>query len=278
MNLKLQTTNYKQLTFLTLFFALTFLFGVAKSQIIFSGNEQIGVDEKLSDTIPFNIKFINENDDTITLGTLIDKPTVFSFVYFDCPGLCSPLQKGISELVDNSDLELGKDYQIITISFNYKDNPEKAKQKKKNFAINISKEKSKYWYYLTGDSTSISDILTATGYKIKVTGLDFAHPSAIIIVSPKGKITRYLYGLTFLPFDFKMAVIESQQGLARPSISRVLEFCFAYDPEGKKYTLEVTKISATIIIFFALVLFIFLIISSRRRRKNKNINNKHTKE
>ena len=262
-----QTSNIKHLI---LFFALIFLFGVAKSQIIFSGNEQIGVDEKLSDTIPLNLNFINENDDTIQLGSLIDKPTVFSFVYFDCPGLCSPLQQGISELVDNSDLELGKDYQIITISFNYKDNPEKAKQKKLNFAKNISKDKSKYWYYLTGDSTSISNILTATGYRIKVTGLDFAHPSAIIIVSPSGKITRYLYGLTFLPFDFKMAIIESQQGLARASISKVLEFCFAYDPQGKKYSLEVTKVSATIIIFFALLLFIYLIIKSRKNRNPKS--------
>lgn len=254
---------------LTLLIVFVFLFGNAKSQLIFSGNEQMGFDEKLSDTIPFDLRFINENDDTITLGQIVDKPTVFSFVYFDCPGLCSPLQQGISELVDNSDLEFGKDYQVVTVSFNYRDSPEKAKQKKLNFAKNISKDKGKYWYYLTADSLTIAKVLTAFGVKVKVTGLDFAHPSGIVIVSPKGKITRYLYGLTFLPFDFKMAIIESQQGLARPTISKVLEFCFAYDPQGKKYTLEVTKVAATVIIFFALLLFIFLIINSRKRRKNQ---------
>lgn len=101
--------------------------------------------------------------------------------------------------------------------------------------------------------------------------MDFAHPSGIVIVSPKGKITRYLYGLKFLPFDFKMAIIEAQKELSRPSINKVLDFCFAYDPEGKKYTLQITKLAATMILFFAVVLLSYLLIKSRRERgKNEN--------
>ena len=96
-------------------------------------------------------------------------------------------------------------------------------------------------------------------------------PACIIILSPEGKVTRYLYGTSYLPFDVKMAIIEAQKGQSRPTINRVLEYCFSYDPEGRKYTLQVTKITATIIIFFALALFIILIVrSSRKKTKTQN--------
>jgi protein SCO1 len=237
-----------------------------KAQVFVGNGAQIGIDEKLGQTIPLDLKFCNEMKDTVTLGDLIKQPTVLSFVYFDCPGLCSPLQQGISEVIDQSNLELGKDYKVITISFNYRDDPRKAEKKKKNFAQCISKNKCSNWFYLTSDSVAINSILKAVGYKVKVTGMDFAHPSGIVVVSPKGKITRYLYGIKFLPLDFKMAIIEAQREQPRATISKVLDFCFAYDQEGRKYVLQVTKLAASIIIFLALSLLLFLFI---KKRKNK---------
>ena len=94
---------------------------------------EIGIVEKLGDTIPMNLRFIDESSDTVTLGQLIDKPTILLFVYFDCPNLCSPLMDGVADVVSKLDLTLGKDYKIITISFNTKDTPEKAREKKVNF-------------------------------------------------------------------------------------------------------------------------------------------------
>ena len=106
------------------------------------------------------------------------------------------------------------------------------------------------------------------GFKFKQTGLDFAHPSGIILVSPQGKITRYLYGLEFLPFDLKMAIIESQQGIARPTINKVLEYCFNYDPQGQGYTLSVTRVTGTIILFIAFIILISLLLSKRKNSKS----------
>ena len=94
-------------------------------------NIEVGIIEHLGDTIPMELEFLNEQNDTVTLGQLIDKPTVFSFVYFDCPGLCSPLLDGVADVVSKTDLQLGEDYDVITISFNTKDTPAKAKEKKK---------------------------------------------------------------------------------------------------------------------------------------------------
>ncbi len=250
------------------FLSLYFIFTCANAQIMGSGQDTIGINEHLDQIIPLDLKFLNEDSVPVSLGSLIDKPTILSFVYFDCPGICTNLQEGVSDLIANSDLILGKDYNIITISFNWRDNPSAAVMKKQNFITKLNKGQSVNWHYLTGDSASINKILTSAGYKVKIAGLDFNHPSGIIILSPKGKITRYLYGLTYLPFDFKMAIIEAQKGLSRPTINKVLDFCFAYDQQGKKYSLQITKISATIIIFFAVLLFVILIIKSKKR-KNK---------
>lgn len=225
---------------------------------------EIGIDEKLGEYISLDLKFFNDKSEVVTLRQLIDKPTVIAFVYFDCPGLCSPLQEGFADVIDNTDLVLGVDYQAMTISFNFHDTPEKAAIKKANFVTKISEDKVKHWHYLTTDSATVVQILNEVGYKIKIAGLDYIHPSALVVVSPEGKITRYLYGLRFLPFDLKMSVVEAQKGLPRPTVNRILEFCYAYEPEGKRYKLEVTKVVGVITL---LVLGLFFIVLLIRKKK-----------
>ena len=162
---------------------------------------------------------------------------------------------GVSDVIEKMSMELGKDYQVVTVSFNYNDTPEKAMDKKKTFLKRHSKAHAKDWFYLTGDSTNIYALVNAVGFKFKKAGNDYIHPASITILSSSGKITRYLYGVTFLPLDVKLALIEAQKGLPRPTINRVLQFCFAYDPEGRRYTLAVTKVSGTIILFLLFILF-----------------------
>ncbi|MCF8221816.1 MAG: SCO family protein [Bacteroidales bacterium] len=227
---------------------------------------EVGIVEKLGETMPLDLTFQNEENDTVSLGELIDKPTILSFVYFDCPGLCSPLLSGISEVVEKMDMKLGEDYQVITISFNTKDTPEKARVKKKNFVQKIGEENKRHWVYLTGSQENILKATEAAGWKYKPQGLDFAHPSAIILLSPEGKITRYLYGISFLPFDTKMAIIEAQKGIARPTINKILEYCFAYDPGGKTYTLQVTRVVGAFTLTILALVFITLVIRGRRRK------------
>ncbi len=228
-------------------------------------NIEVGIVEHLGDTLPLDLTFYNESNDTVTLRQLIDKPTILSFVYFDCPGLCSPLLSGVSDAIDHLDMELGKDYQVLTISFNTKDDAKKAAQKKINFVQNISKENREHWIYLTSKQESIDLITDAVGYKYKPQGLDFSHPSAIILVSPQGKITRYLYGLSYLPFDVKMAVIEAQQGIQRPTINRILQYCFAYDPASRSYGLQITKVIGFMTLLILGLVFFILLIRGRKK-------------
>jgi protein SCO1 len=233
----------------------------------FTKEVEIGIVEKLGDTIPLDLPFNNESNESVTLRQLINKPTILSFVFYDCPGICPALQSGIASVVSNLDLELGKDYQIITISFNPLDNPERAKEIKINYVQQIPEEHRKDWIYLTGEQENITKMTEAVGYRYIKQGMGFAHPSAIMVISPAGKITRYLYGLTYLPFDVKMAIIESQKGLARPTINKVMELCFSYNPASKTYTLQVTRVFGALILIIAFSVLAVLFLKGRRKTK-----------
>jgi protein SCO1/2 len=250
-------------------FSILFLFIAlainVHAQPLIKPEVEIGIVEKLGDTIPLDLKFYNEKNDTVTLGSMINKPTILSFVYFDCPGLCSPLLDGIADVISKMDMTIGKDFNIITISFNTKDTPEKARIKKLNFVQKIKEKDRANWYYLTGELGNIQKITEAVGFRYKPTGLDFAHPSTIIMISPQGKITRYLYGITFLPFDVKMAVVESQKGLVRPTSTKLLDYCFAYDTKSRSYTLQFTRLIGAFILVVGLFFVAGLLITSRRK-------------
>lgn len=236
-----------------------------KSQV--DQSPEVGVIEHLGTKIPLDLKFVDDGFKTVTLRQIINKPTILSFVYFDCPGLCSPLLEGVGTVINKTDLALGKDYQVITISFNYRDTPEKAKEKKKRFIDKYSKGKEEGWIFLTTDSITIKKITDATGFMTKAVGLDFVHPSAIIAVSPDGMITRYLYGLTFNPTDFKMAIIEANKEQPRPTIQRIMQICYSYDQDSQRYTLDIIKISGILIVFFILIFAIAFLLKPKKKQK-----------
>jgi len=232
---------------------------------------EIGVIEKLDQYIPMDAMLVDENGDTVTIGDLIDKPTILNFVYYRCPGICSPLMNGLAEAMDGNDLVLGEDYQALTISFDAREGTFLAVKKKNNY-LNLAEKKEEVkngWHFFTSDSASIARLTEAAGFRYKATGNDFIHSATLIILDPKGKITRYMNGIYFLPFELKMSLIEAAEGKSGPTINRVLQYCYSYDPEGQKYMLNITKVSATLILFFAAVLLLVLFFF--RKRKTKNI-------
>jgi protein SCO1 len=228
---------------------------------------EIGIVEHLDEFLPMDIYLINENNQRVCLTDLIDKPTIINWVYFRCPGICSPLMEGLAKVMDQSDLIPGVDYQVLTISFDPRETIDLGIKKKTNYLNLVNKKEtiSKGWHFFVSDSASIVRGTNATGFKYKRTGRDFTHAASICMVSPKGKITRYLNGIYFLPFDFKMAVIESSKGMSAPTINKIMQYCFSYDPVGQAYVLNVTKISGTLILFVAILFFLVLIFKPKRK-------------
>ena len=229
--------------------------------------EELGLYEKLNDFVNPEISLVDEEGNTVQLKDLIDKPTVINFVYYECPGLCSPLLEGVAEVISRAKLDLGTEYQVLTISFDAEEGTDLAVAKKATYSKLVeNKDVQNGWKYFTGDQENIDKLLNSFGYKVKKEGSEFIHPAAIMVVSPDGKITRYLHGTYFLPFDLKMAVVEAAEGKSGPTINKVLQFCFSYDAEGKKYVFNVTKISGTIILILAISLFGAMIIRNRKSK------------
>jgi protein SCO1/2 len=231
---------------------------------------EIGVTEHLDEYLPDGIYITGLDSQQVLLSGLIDKPTVLNFVYYRCPGICSPLMEGLAEVMDRSDLVANKDYQVLTISFDPTETLELAERKKSNY-LNLVKKKeeiSEGWKFFVSDSASIAKATKAVGFRYKRTGNDFLHAASVIVISPGGKITRYLNGIYFLPFEFKMAIIEANKGQSGPTINKILQFCYSYDPVGQTYVLNVTKIAGSLIIFMALSIFLFLIFKPKRKITN----------
>jgi protein SCO1/2 len=229
---------------------------------------EIGVIEHLDAYLPDSILLINEKGEKVFLADVIDKPTIINFVYYRCPGICSPLMEAVAGVMDKSDLVPGKDYQVLTISFDPKETIELGIRKKANYLnlMNSKAEEAKQgWLFFTSDSASIARATNATGFRYKRTGNDYLHAASLTVVSNKGKITRYLNGMFFQPFEWKMAVVEASKGQSGPTINKVLRYCYSYDPAGQTYVMNITKVSGTIILFFASLLLLVLVLKPKRK-------------
>jgi protein SCO1/2 len=180
----------------------------------------------------------------------------------------------IAEIVNKSDLVLGEDYRIVTVSINEFETPLIASEKKNTFTGLIDKNFSdSSWLFLTGDSSSIKKLADACGFYFKRVGDDFTHTGALIFISPEGKITRYLFpgyskkkGFGVLPFDFKMAIMEASEGKTSPTIAKVLQFCFSYNPEGQTYVLNLTRIFGAGILLFVGIFVLFVVIKPKKSK------------
>lgn len=250
----------KLLTIFTLFILSLISVTFANDKI------EIGIDEQLGKNIPLDVKFNDENGNPVELRDLISGPTVLALVYYHCPGICNPLMFELANVMNKSDLEPGYDYNVVSISIDKFETPEQAFKKKEEMLSGFDKDiSSNSWRFLTGSEVNIKKVTDAAGFYFKREGNELRHAGALIFVDKNGKICRYLFpsytenhGYGILPFDFKMAVLETSEGKATPTISRVLRFCFSYDPEGQSYALNFTRIFGVAILLFAGIFFLII--------------------
>ncbi|HQF42381.1 MAG TPA: SCO family protein [Ignavibacteriaceae bacterium] len=227
---------------------------------------EVGIDEQLGKYLPLDKTFIDEDGKPVILKDLFTKPTILSFVYYNCPGICSPLLMELSDIIGKSDLVAGVDYNVVSISMDQLETSKDAAERKATFYKAINKNiPPESWKFLTGDSATIKEVTDAAGFYFKRQGKEFLHTGAFIFVDNKGKICRYLFpsfsersGFGILPFDFKMAVTETAEGNVTPTIAKVLQFCFSYSPEGQTYVLNFTRIFGIGILFLIGVFVVFL--------------------
>jgi protein SCO1/2 len=225
----------------------------------------VGIDEKLGELISLDSVFYDENNNQVVLKDAINKPTILSLVYFTCPGICNPLLIGLSEVLGKMELTPVKDYNVLSVSFDEMDTTQIAKEKKQSQLRLIKKNfDPNAWKFLSGNKENIKKFTDSVGFKFKKDGKDFIHSAALIIISPKGKIIRYIRGVTFLPFDVQMALTEASKGTPGPTINKILLYCYSYDPIGRKYAFNILKVIGTVTLTVLISFFIFLVTRKKR--------------
>jgi protein SCO1/2 len=229
----------------------------------------IALEEKLGQYLPDDAIFADENGKRISLKDAIDKPVIIAPVYLGCTHECPLLLTGLAQVLGKIDMmKPEKDFRVITLSFDDKDNPEIALDKKKNYIKAIGKPfPEDSWKFLTGDAVNIKKFTDSIGFKFQRDGAhDFSHPVTLVVVSPQGRIIRYLEGISFLPFEVTMALTEAAQGKVGSPTRKVLMYCFSYDPLKKSYVFNILKVTATVMILFVAGFFTYLMLSSKKKR------------
>ena len=186
--------------------------------------------------------FMDTSQDHVQLLDLAarGKPVVLTLIYFDCPMLCSLVQQGVIRALNETGLRLGEDYYGLTVSFSPKDTVAEARLRQGGYLQtlkNAEKARPFDWPFLTGSENAIRKLADSVGFRYRwdEEAQQFEHPAVSMILSPEGKISRYLYGVEFSPRDMKLALLEAGQGRVGTTLDRVILRCFKYDPASRKY-------------------------------------------
>tara|TARA_X000000368_G_scaffold226169_1_gene178496 strand:+ start:247 stop:1068 length:822 start_codon:yes stop_codon:yes gene_type:complete len=232
---------------------LLFLFLIL-SNVLFSqtikknspAEKPIDIIENLGSYIPLDTTFINERGEEVSLEALFSKgvPTILTLNYFECPMLCSLILNGLSDTLENFTLNPGEEYQIITIDINPNETTKFVNEKKKNYIEKYDLQiLQNDWHFLTGSNENIKRVADSIGfiYYYDKDRDEYMHPSAISILSPEGKISRYLYGIQFLERNLKLGILEAGEGKIGSTIDKIMLACYYYDPYKNTYTIFATN-------------------------------------
>jgi len=212
--------------------------------------QSFGIDEKIGQTVPPDLVFFDEAGEKVSLRQFTDKPAIISLVYYSCGSRCPLLLGNLAQALSSLNLNPAA-YRIITVSFDDRDTPALASEMKRNYIKAIGKPfPGSSWRFLTGDSENIKRFTDALGFSFRKEPGGFSHPRALIFLFPGGVVGRYLYGMSFLPFDVQMSLHESSGKRSFFSADRLALFCYSYDPEENRYVFHLAR---SLAVFFFLL-------------------------
>lgn len=222
-----------------------------------------GIRENPGGLIPADIKVIDESGAKVPLSSLMERPVVLTLAYYGCTKLCPDILTGLASAVDRLDSVPGRDFDVLTISFDERDGPAAAVKKMRDLSMMMRRPvPDGSWRFLTADAENIGRLTDAVGFGYERQADGFIHPAALVVLSPKGRVIRYLYGLTVLPRDLDLAIMEASAGRVGPTIPKTLLFCYRYDSSKKGYVLDWMKLSGLVILSAGAIFFVY---AARRR-------------
>ena len=209
----------------------------------------IGIEQRLGEILPLDAEFRDEAGQSVRLGQYFGhgRPVILALVYYECPMLCNQVLNGLTGSLKGMSFDAGKEYDVVAVSFDARENekPGLAQNKKAAYMERYKRPGAENgWHFLTGDQTPIDKITSAAGFKYRWDDKSdqFAHASAVMVVTPEGKLSRYFYGIDYSPKDLKLAVMESAESRVGNMADQLLLYCYHYDPSTGKYGFAILNV------------------------------------
>ena len=231
---------------------------------------KIAIEQRLNQQVPLDIPFTDENGSEVKLGDYFGKrPVILALVYYECPMLCTQVLNGLVTALGVMNFEPGKEFEVVAVSFNPREGPGLASQKKANYLERYGRPHTAAgWHFLTGTEESIRRLTDAVGFryaydeKIK----QYAHGAGIEVLTPRGVLSRYFYGIEYSPRDIRLGLIEASEERIGTAIDDVLLFCYHYDPATGKYGAAVLRMVRVAGVATILAILSFVGVTLRRER------------
>jgi protein SCO1/2 len=242
------------------------------------GLKNVGIEQHLNDQIPPDLIFRDENGKSVRLGDYFgSKPLILNLVYYQCPMLCGEVLSGLESALRVLKFDVGKEFDVLTVSFDPKESPEMAAVKKAELLKRYGRAgAAEGWHFLTGPQDSITALTKAAGfdYEYDPKTSQFAHATAIMVLTPEGKIAQYYYGVEFAPKDLRLGLVQASQNKIGSVVDQVLLYCYHYNPDTGKYGAIISRIlkiaaGATVFVLgtFLIVMFRLGSVSEQHRSK-----------
>lgn len=242
--------------------------------------EGVGITEHLGDTLPLDLAFKDSTGKNVRLGDYFDgqRPVILTLVYYNCPMLCNMVLNGLIEGMAPLEWSTASDFQVVSVSIDAREGPKLAAEKKKNYLEQYGKTGAgQGWHFLTGARENIQKLADTVGFGFKYDPdrMEYAHGAAIFMVSPEGKLTRYLYGIQFEPKQLKLALTEAGEGKLGSAVDQFVLRCYHFDPDSRKYGIYVWGVMRAGGLLTVLLIGFMLLVFWRRERRKGTISAAH---
>jgi protein SCO1/2 len=237
--------------------------------------KQVGIEQHLDQQISPDLAFRDESGNAVRLGDYFGKkPAILSLVYYQCPMLCGEVLSGMTSALGMVNFDIGKEFDVITVSIDPREGPDLAIAKKNTFIQRYRRPGAeKGWHFLTGNQENITALAKAAGFGYEydeATG-QFAHATAIMVLTPEGRISRYLYGVEFPPKDLRLALVEASQHKIGGVVDQILLYCYHYNPATGKYGAIITNVLRIAGGITVLIVGAFVFVMLRRDTVTKHV-------
>ena len=234
--------------------------------------KQVGIDQRLNNQIPLDLTFRDESGREVRLGDYFKKgrPVLLTLVYYECPMLCNQVLNGVVGTLGAVTFTPGKEFEIVTVSFDPREGPELAARKKESYLKRYRRENADVgWHFLTGDKADIEALARAVGFRYvwDEQSKQFAHASAVMVATPGGRLSHYFYGIEYSPKDLRLAVVEASEGKVGSPVDALILYCYHYDPAAGRFApvMGVLRAAGVLTVLGVAALLFYLTRKTRRR-------------